>query len=175
MPPRSPEDRATELLREAGVNGVLPVPVDQLATFLGVRVVLQRMDSHLSGMTYRQGEEKVVGVNSNHHARRRRFTLAHELGHVRMHPGRPLLVDSSIRVDFRDSVSSLATDREEIEANRFAAELLMPAPLVIERMRTLTNSGVRGRDRVVNDLANTFDVSAEAMGYRLINLGLTTA
>ena len=84
-------------------------------------------------------------------------------------------MDSSIRVDFRDSVSSLATDREEIEANRFAAELLMPAPLVIERMRTLTNSGVRGRDRVVNDLANTFDVSAEAMGYRLINLGLTTA
>jgi Zn-dependent peptidase ImmA (M78 family) len=174
MPPRSPEEQARALLLEVGIDEI-PVRLDRVASHVQARIIRQRMDNHLSGMTYRQDDVVVIGINSNHHRRRQRFTLAHELGHFRMHPGKPLLVDSSIKVDFRDNVSSLATDQQEIEANQFAAALLMPETLVRNRMRASLDAGVRGRDRLVAELADAFDVSTEAMGYRLINLGLTGA
>lgn len=133
------------------------------------------MDATQSGMTFRQDDLVVIGINAAHHPRRQRFTLAHEIGHVRLHPGRPLTVDSSIRVDFRDGVSSLATDSEEIEANAFGAALLMPATAVRAQVRALHDNGQRSRERLVADLSAIFDVSIEAMGYRLINLGLSSA
>ena len=54
----------------------------------------------------------------------------------------------------------------EREANRFAAELLMPEDLVRAKAARL------GPDRGV--MAELFQVSAPAMGWRLFNLGLTT-
>ena len=44
--------------------------------------------------------------------RPRRFTVAHELGHLRLHRGRPLILDTDTRVNFRDTVSSMATEHE---------------------------------------------------------------
>lgn len=171
MPRPDPEVRAADVLRGAGVAGVVPVPVEAVADHLGATVVLQRMDAQVSGMTYRHEDAKVIGINNGHHPRRRRFTLAHEIGHLCMHPGQ-LLVDSSVRVDFRTDIPSLASPVQEREANQFAAALLMPEAAVESRFRALTDAGVRGRDRLVAELASEFDVSAEAMGYRLINLGL---
>lgn len=173
MPRPDAEGAAVELLTAVGVTEV-PVPLERIAAHLQAQVVYQHMEGHLSGMTYRQDGDAVIGINSTHHRRRQRFTLAHEIGHLRLHKGKPLLVDSSIRVDFRDGISSLATNREEIEANAFAAALLMPPQLVVSRMRQLQEEGVRTRERLVAELANGFDVSTEAMGYRLINLGLVT-
>jgi Zn-dependent peptidase ImmA (M78 family) len=126
-------------------------------------------------MTYRTDEESVIGINSSHRPRRQRFTAAHELGHLLMHPGQPLLVDSSVRVNYRDKVSSQATDAEEVEANAFASALLMPEALIREQVQDLQRAGIRGRERLVSELAVRFDVSTEAMGYRLLNLGITTS
>ena len=149
------------------------VPVDDLAKALGLTVVLQRMDGDVSGMLLRSddSERAVVGVNSIHTVTRRRFTVAHELGHYLLHDGRPVIVDPNVRANYRDSRSSLATDREEIEANRFAAELLMPEAMVRRALRT-----VEGNDDsdIAQSLARRFKVSNEAMTYRLINLGLST-
>ena len=89
--------------------------------------------------------------------------------------GRPLLVDSSIRVSWRDQVSSQATDEQEIEANAFASALLMPVVQLRKQVDDLQKAGVLGRERLVSELAARFDVSAEAMGYRLLNLGITTS
>lgn len=168
------EKKAAEVLREAKLD-TSPIDPAAVAAALGARVVYQRMDTTVSGMTYRQGADRVIGVNSSHHPRRQRFTLAHEVGHLSMHEGKPLLVDSTVRVDFRDGVSSLATDAEEIEANAFAAALLMPEDLVRARIRSLQAGGVRSREPLIKALATEFDVSAEAMTYRLLNLGLITA
>lgn len=153
----------------------LPVPVEVLIERAGARLVRQRMEQEVSGMTYRTDAESVIGINSAHHPRRQRFTAAHELGHLLLHTGRPLLVDSSIRASFRDAVSSQATDNEEIEANAFASALLMPVDSLRSQVTDLQLAGVRARERLVNELASRFDVSAEAMGFRLLNLGITTS
>jgi Zn-dependent peptidase ImmA (M78 family) len=96
------------------------------------------------------------------------------LGHLRLHPGRPLILDASARVNFRDRTASLATDREEIEANAFAAALLMPERLVLESVERVLGTKQHTPERLVRLLADDFQVSEAAMGYRLINLGITT-
>ncbi|MGW1786468.1 ImmA/IrrE family metallo-endopeptidase [Streptomyces sp. NPDC002143] len=77
-------------------------------------------------------------VNQTHSHERRRFTVAHELAHLRLHRGRPLILDTDTRVNYRNTVSSMATDREEIEANRFAAALLAPETLVRDAVHQIS-------------------------------------
>jgi Zn-dependent peptidase ImmA (M78 family) len=168
------EEEAAALLKRHAFDSI-PIPVFDLVRAVDAQVVYERMGPEVSGMTYREGSRAVIGLNSAHHPRRQRFTAAHEIGHIVLHPGRPLTIDSSIRVNFRDSVSSLATDTEEIEANAFAAALVMPAGHVVAEAERLINSGIRSRDKLVVELARRFDVSPEAMGYRLINLGVASA
>ncbi|GGN76606.1 hypothetical protein GCM10011579_057900 [Streptomyces albiflavescens] len=64
------------------------------------------------------------------------------------------------------------TDREEIEANAFAASLLMPADLLRSELSRLPAVVRHGPERCTSALAGIFDVSDSAMGFRLINLGL---
>jgi len=70
----------------------------------------------------------------------------------------------------------MGTDIEEIEANTFAAALLMPEKIVFDHVvRLVRTEGDITRDILITELARAFDVSSEAMGYRLINVGVLTA
>ncbi len=70
----------------------------------------------------------------------------------------------------------MATKTHEIEANAFAAELLMPRHLLFRELEAMLPSD-RASDpkRLARKLAGRFDVSEQAMQYRLVNLGLTTS
>ena len=64
-----------------------------------------------------------------------------------------------------------ATDYEEIEANQFAAAILMPAPLVEREAKRLLEDPSATDASIVPLLAQGFDVSEQAMEIRLTNLG----
>jgi Zn-dependent peptidase ImmA (M78 family) len=164
------ETEAARLLAESGQID-LPIDVEAIAAHLDVQIVLERLDKSVSGMLYRDGDHVVIGVNSAHPERRQRFTVAHELGHLVLHKGRPLVVDH-VRVNFRDATSSAASDSEEIQANAFAAELLMPRDRVLADARPLLQEVSASEAVVLRDLADGYKVSVEAMDYRLTNLGL---
>jgi Zn-dependent peptidase ImmA (M78 family) len=167
---RRTEEAAAKVLHSYGITAP-PAPVEELAKRLGVTVVEERLESSVSGMLYREDDGlAVIAVNASHAPVRRRFSIAHEIGHFQLHPGRPVIVDHLVRgrVNMRDERSSLATSREEIEANGFAAALLMPAEWI--------SADVEGRlgqsaARLIDDLAKRYDVSTQAMELRLINLG----
>lgn len=167
--PRAENEAAK--LRAAYWDGALPVPVEDIATKLGVPIVVETLDRNVSGLLFRQGESRAIGVNAAHPMVRQRFTIAHELGHLRLHPGKELFLDH-VRVDMRDDVSSLGTDREEREANAFAAELLMPRLEVTNEVHRVIDRGGVADGRFIADLAFLFDVSEQAMDFRLVNLGL---
>lgn len=166
------DTEAQRLLAETGQDGAVPVNLEAIAAHLNAQVVLEHLDRAVSGMLYRDDEHVVIGVNAAHTERRRRFTIAHELGHLVLHKGRPLVVDH-VRVNFRDANSSAATDQEEIQANAFAAAVLMPRDSLIGFARpALQKVQPGGEAAVVRDLSDGFEVSEQAMEYRLINLGL---
>jgi len=77
-------------------------------------------------------------------------------------------VDGDFRVHWRDRESSAGVDWNEIEANRFAAALLMPEQMLRDDLNTCTLLDRAG----VQQLASLYNVSRLAMQFRLINLGL---
>lgn len=168
--------RAARLLDEYDIREP-PVPVEEIARGEGAEIVRHHFEGQESGFALRANGRWIIGVNTITSPSRRRFTIGHELGHLLLHPGKPLIVDHSIRISRRDNKASLGTDTEEIEANGFAAELLMPAGLVLAKFaEKLDSSGQPpARDDLISHLAKIFEVSNEAMGYRLINLGVLVA
>lgn len=168
------ERNAARLLQEIGMTDER-IPVEHIAKQLGVEVIHDESLDKIAGMLIRRGGRTVIAVNGNDPAQRRRFTIAHELGHLRLHPGRELFLDHSFRVNFRDENSSTATRLEEIQANAFAAELLMPSERVMRAfLDESANATDINPDELIARLAERFDVSRLAMGFRLANLGLTT-
>lgn len=149
-----------------------PVPVEQIAVSLGIQVVRSAAEWSESGFLLRDGKQVMIGVNSRNSPKRQRFTIAHELGHWSLHEGKPLIVDQSVMINKRDDVSSQATDQEEIEANKFAARLLMPIDFIAATLKKLEPGSIGSRDELISKLAREFDVSNESMGWRLINLGV---
>jgi Zn-dependent peptidase ImmA (M78 family) len=167
---RKPDyDRARQtalaLLERHNISSA-PVPVERIAKALGVRVEYAPLDGDLSGLAHIKDGLPIVGVNALHSATRQRFTLAHELGHVQLH--QPEL-EAAVHVDRgslrRDALAAAGVDPSEIEANAFAAELLMP--------KHLLEAALAGRtvdledDKAVEALAKRFRVSEAAMRFRL--------
>lgn len=176
---RPEDDRAAALLRKYAISKP-PVPVEDIAAGEGAVIVRNHFDGTESGFTLRDGTRIIIGINTRTSKKRQRFSIAHELGHVILHPLSALIVDHAVRIDWRDDVSALGTDMQEVEANAFGAALLMPKEMVFmeikEYVSRFENSGVGlTREEFTSELARTFDVSTEAMGFRLINLGILAA
>jgi Zn-dependent peptidase ImmA (M78 family) len=138
----------------------LPVPVEAIAEDLLGLQVGESEDLAVSGMLLPR--ERQIWLNAGEGAPRRRFTLAHELGHwVCQHLEGKTAPVYCRTADVQPDPS--AADRAlEREANVFAAELLMPAAAV---RSVFTGS--------IPSCARSFRVSEEAMHWRLHNLRLT--
>lgn len=168
------EKLATKLLTKLNISDP-PVPIETIAKNMEVTLVFEPFEGEedISGILYRDDKHIIIGINSAHPKTRRRFSIAHELGHLSLHH-KKLFVDKVVRVDFRDQTSSLAIDKEEIEANAFAAELLMPRDFIRKEIsRKLSRRrSLPAKDELIDDLARIFKVSPQAMEYRLNNLGI---
>lgn len=129
---KDPRMRAKEVLQTFGSKSA-PVKVDEIASRAGIAVRFMPLDDDLSGMIFVKDGTPIIVVNSLHHPNRQRFTLAHELAHFELHMGdigSEVHVDKKYLVMARDGSSSKGFDRQEIEANRFAAALLVPGHLL---------------------------------------------
>jgi Zn-dependent peptidase ImmA (M78 family) len=166
---RSAEQTARTLLHRMGVD-YAPVPVEVIARQLGITVQVVPLDDHLSGMSFVQHGHAVIVVNSSHHPNRQRFTLAHELAHHVLHKDyltQNVHVDTAVLT--RNERSSTGVDSKEVQANAFAAELLMPQA----QLRRLGRVDVND-DTKLAELARRFKVSPSAMAIRLENLQLAS-
>jgi Zn-dependent peptidase ImmA (M78 family) len=164
--PSAAERRAIAVLKDSGVSEA-PVPVERIARRLGAQITYESFEGEISGMLYRNRGTTVIGVNSRHAPTRQRFTVAHEIGHLLIHKGQPVFIDRFVRVNWRNGESN----REEVQANAFAAELLMPRALVRKAIeRALSRRRDVTPQELVSVLAKSFEVSAAAMQYRLTNL-----
>lgn len=147
-----------------------PVPVKEIILGEGLNVVNREVEDEVSGFLIFENEQPTIGVNKRHSPNRRRYTLAHELGHFMLDhvsANDPLRIDRVSQVMFRDESSSKGKKREEIEANQFAAELLMPTSLLLSDWDDLDESDV---EDAIDDLAKKYKVSTQAMTFRLVNL-----
>lgn len=150
----------------------LPVEVEAIAAGLGIDVRLEDLDDVVSGLLMLDGRGPLVAINRGHHPNRRRFTIAHEIGHFRLHRQRTRFFLDASPIFFRRDDAPPGNPRMEWEANRFAAELLMPT----EAMRSLIEADpIDIFDEIdVRGLADKLAVSSQALTIRLAELGLVT-
>lgn len=121
---------AIKLLNEWYISSPDEIRLEDIAMLNGVLVReggLEGADARL----LRSGDKGIIRVNSSirEHGRRR-FAIAHELGHWKLHQGASQYWDCSEQDMIKYSGSSL-----EVEANTFASELLMPSRLFLPACR----------------------------------------
>lgn len=156
------EQHAKEMLEKHGLFSI-PVNPVLLANKEGIKVHNANFsDDSISGIVARRGQFTTLLVNQSDHPFRKRFSIAHELGHHFLHlskEGEIVTKKIDLFREYWDNTKELsAHEKNEIEANQFAAALLMPEQLVREYY-IKTSSLVK--------TAKIFNVSEEAMGIRL--------
>jgi predicted transcriptional regulator len=135
-----------------------PVMVGAIAKDLGIKVKRMSLGSAVAGQLMRdhvRGGKSgfVVFLNSDQSEKRQKFTLAHEIAHFVLHRD---LIDHGVVDDtmYRSELSG----HLESEANRLAADIVMPVRLVRRALQT---------ERDPKKLASMFGVSEHAMKIRL--------
>jgi len=162
--------KVNDLLVNARVESA-PVPIEKLAAIMGATIRYRPLDNDLSGMVQRIDDKTaIIGINSSHADVRKRFSIAHEIGHLVLHD-EDLHIDENVRsaVQFRNEYSSLGVDDKEIEANQFAAEILMPEQMLKSDVEKLQD---KSPETVIEELAMLYDVSIQSMTIRLSRLGV---
>jgi len=165
---KSIDSRASELLRKHKLFTV-PIDVEAFAEKLGARVVFDDLDDDVSGFLLRENNVSTIAVNQSHHSNRQRFTIAHECGHLVLHAGKEdqLWVDRAYSpVFFRNLHSGSGEKLHEVQANQFAAGVLMPEELLREQVKGDVS------DLDILRLALRFKVSEQAMTLRLVALDM---
>jgi Zn-dependent peptidase ImmA (M78 family) len=146
-----------------------PVKTVRAANELGLNVyVSNSLNDDVSGMikksTEKGGESGyAIFVNGKHPNTRKRFTIAHEIGHYLLHKemiGDGIIEDALLR-------ATGLTNSVERQANSFAADFLMPWKLIEKAMDDGINS--------IEGLANLFEVSRDAMSYRILGVSYSEA
>lgn len=145
-----------------------PVDLFHIANSLGAEIRVLDMAADISGILYREPSRKIIVVNKDHGVARQRFTIAHEIGHLALHTGEAVHVDQGFRINLRNPRSATAEDANEIEANAFAANLLIPAEWI--RREPVFHSIDLNDDSEISALAERYQVSQQAMLVRLTTL-----
>ena len=158
-------------VKESMISGNLATDLDRIIKNLNLRVFNtdmdelrkiaddgDKLDENTSGFLMRANGKHRIFVNKKDPMIRKRFTIAHEIGHLQLnHLGN----EEKASTIFRDSTTSLGIDEKEVAANAFAAELLMPEDLTRYAYNLLKS---------VYKIARAFGVSEEMVRYRLKNL-----
>lgn len=157
------ETKAEETLNDLNIKGT-PIPIEEVATRLNLKIS-RAPSKDFSGLLIRKDGHALIGVNSSEAPVRQRFTIAHEIAHFVLHPLRDTFVDYR-----HDHEKGKSKSSKEYEADMFAAALLMPRKNIIKDFNSVSKGLNDDEVRVV--LARRYDVSDDAMRYRLKNLGL---
>jgi len=149
---------AKALLKAANIKSA-PVKINELIKFLPkefnlvIRGTKNHLPNGLDAFTHKEPNLTIIGYNQNVALVRQKFSIAHELGHLYMGH---LHGQSSIDLD--------TNDHDEIEANQFAAHLIMPTIMI--------KSDIKAGLKQVELLAKRYVVSEEAMWWQLSKSGL---
>jgi Zn-dependent peptidase ImmA (M78 family) len=159
---------AEDILDRTGQRGTVPLDIEGVLTKLGIKCdEIELTDTSIRAISIvGEHHSPTVFVNTSYkygnHEWVRRFSLAHEFGH--------LLIDRDRASRFAVASGAWAPRAIERRANAFAVGLLMPENEILE----LVTGKVHAKNawKVINELAQRFEVSRMATIDRLFNLGL---
>jgi len=148
---------ADALLRDAKIKEA-PVRISDVVRYVPDRYNLTVAGWHdlpdkVDALTRKEAGITIIGYNNKVSVTRQKFSVAHELGHLYMG-----------HLHGQSSIDLNSTANDEVEANQFAAQLIMPPAM----LRKDIKEGLKDPKQ----LAKKYGVSEEAMWWKLTESGL---
>ncbi len=157
----SPKLAAQELLKTYGITDLASLDLNDLALAKNA-IVMEVDDLNADGRTIFGDKYAVIKINKKiEHLGKKRFTLAHEIGHLILHRNiQPLFLDNDSTLEY------FKKGHQETEANEFASELLMPSDFFKKEC-----NGKKFSPDLLRSLAEKFKTSITSVAYRYFELG----
>ena len=157
-----PSTRAEEIIRNLQIREPAEIQVMEIAMERGAFVRERHLDGSEARLI-RKGGLGIITVNSGiPEEGRKRFAIAHELGHFELHAVSQLILCTE-----EDMYVWNENKVQEIEANEFAASILMPKDIFTQYFKR-----AQPNMEVVKDLAGKFTTTLTATALRYVQLSL---
>lgn len=158
---RNPAATARNLLDTLGIHDIQSIDISDLILYHD-GIVIEKDLRNSDGRLVMKNGRSIVTVDSKiEFSQRKRYVLAHELGHMLLHPDK----EASF-TDDDTTIEGYKKGPQEKEANDFAAELLMPEKLFREACKKKKFSPL-----LISELSEKFNTSMTSTVYRYIDLG----
>ena len=159
---------AQKLLREIGMDDITEFPMDLLAAGLDAMLIEETLN-YCDGRITFSPRRSLIKINSAiEWPERKRFISAHEIGHHILHKNMDLPPDTLSTVNIVAGFEKhLKTGKQEIEANDFAAELLMPTPVFLKFAK-----GKPFSHQLLKEIASYFKTSLTATVFKYLECNL---
>lgn len=147
---------------------IFPVPVINIANALGYEINYFIPDEDtikISGFV--DYKNKKIGINNLDSEYRQRFTIAHEIGHIINGDD----AGNDFYIDYRDNIEGKNKDKKEMQANKFAINLLIPKNEFILKFNEFKNLG-RSDMLILMNLSLHFGVPENIIKMQINNLNL---
>jgi len=153
---------AIKLMKEIGITDPNQIPIELIASGLNATIVAKKL-SNSDGRIVFGDKRTIITINSNiEYEGKRRFTIAHEIGHLIMHRNH-----FQIHQDNDATLEYFQKGNQETEANEFASEILMP-----ENVFRRISDEYEFSPALLNHLANYFKTSITSIAYAYFNYGI---
>jgi Zn-dependent peptidase ImmA (M78 family) len=145
-----------------------PVPVEDISRRIGITAFRDEAEDGIASALCTDGDTGSILYSAGLSVQRRRFAIAHQLGHFLLasQGGTRSCTPRDLSENRRDTPHR----KEEMQANRFAAGLLMPKPLMAASLESLGKPAIAH----VQMLATTYGVTAEAAASRYVDVTSST-
>jgi hypothetical protein len=147
---------AERLLQNLGIVEPQEIDLEAIAFHLGARVRYRKLEG-CEARIIGCNDAAIITIDEDCSHRRKRFSLAHEIGHWTHHKGQTLVC----RVEESQPQGRMSPERA---ANNYAADLLMPRYL----FDPIARSYAKLNFKTVADMADIFNTSRPATAIRLV-------
>lgn len=156
--------KAKQLLENCGLDEITNLEMDLFVSGLDAMLLEEEM-INCDGKIIFGNSKAVIKINSNiQYAERKRFVAAHEIGHLIMHRNMQLPVDTFANFNIIAGMENmLKNGKQELEANEFAGELLMPETLFLKEAK-----GEKFSPLLIKHLSERFKTSLTATIFRYL-------
>ena len=147
---------------------IAEIPMDLLAAGLNA-ILIEEPLKYCDGRITFSTNRSLIKINSNiEFPERKRFISAHEIGHHRLHKNMDLPPDTFSTLNVIEGAEKhLKTGKQEVEANQFASELLMPSSVFLSMAKGKTFS-----PQLLQDIATRFKTSLTATAFKYVEADL---
>lgn len=167
MMKNNPRKLALKILADFGIDNPRDVSIEDIIYALNIPLKYSKLTNCDGRIIHGDGKSLIVVNDNIGFETRRNFTLAHELGHYLMHRADLIQhLDDSASLAWFDTKNKTRISQQEIEANTFAAEILLPSHLFKEEVfKQPFDPGL------IREISDKYNVSRSSVIYRFIEMG----